>query len=188
MRTLEIGQQDIHETFATTSEIVRRMAGLPGQSTLILVSPGFLTITQEALTQESHLIDLAAQSNVVISALDARGLYTTEFTASEPSLGSTHTMLMKSEYRRSSGTMAENVMSELADGTGGTYFHNSNDLDAGFKSLTDAPDCVYLLEFTPTNVKNTGSYHRLKVKIDREGLRLQARHGYFVPKPDHRSK
>jgi VWFA-related protein len=119
---------------------------------------------------------------VIISALDARGLYTTELAASERSPGSGTILLMKSEYRRRSGTMAENVMSELADGTGGTYFHNSNDLDAGFKELTAAPECVYVLEITPDNVKQTGSYHRLKVKVDRDGLRLQARHGYFVPK------
>jgi VWFA-related protein len=188
MRALNLGQQDIHETFSMTSEIVRRMAGLPGQSTLILVSPGFLTITQEALTQESHLIDLAAQSNVIISALDARGLYTTELAASEKSPGSGNVLLMKSEYRRRSGTGAENVMSELADGTGGTYFHNSNDLDTGFKELTTAPECVYLLEFTPDHVKQTGSYHRLKVKVDRDGLQLQTRHGYFAPKPEKKKK
>jgi VWFA-related protein len=188
MRTLNLEQQQIHETFATTTELVRRMAGLPGQSTLILVSPGFLTLTQDALTQESHLIDLAAESNVTISAIDARGLYTTELTASEAGTGSTRTMLMKSEYRRSSGTMAENVMSELAAGTGGTYFHNSNDLEAGFKSLTEAPGCIYLLEFTPENVRKKGAYHRLKVKVDRKGLWLQSRHGYFVPKPDKEKK
>ena len=188
MRTVILAQQDMHETFATTTELVRKMAGLPGQSTLILVSPGFLTITPDALTQESHLIDLAAESNVIISAIDARGLYTTELTASEASMGSTRTMLMKSEYQRSSGTMAGNVMSELAGGTGGTYFHNSNDLAAGFKSLTEAPECVYLLEFTPVNVKNKGSYHRLKVKVDRKGLWLQSRHGYFLPKPDKTKK
>lgn len=187
-RTLTLAQQDIHEAFANTTELVRRMAGLPGQSTLILVSPGFLTITQDSLMQESHLIDLAAESNVTISAIDARGLYTTELTASEPTMGSTRTILMKSEYRRSSGIMAENVMSELAAGTGGTYFHNSNDLEAGFKSLTEAPECLYLLEFTPENVKNKGSYHRLKVKVDRKGLWLQSRHGYFVPRPDEKKK
>jgi len=37
-------------------------------------------------------------------------------------------------------------MAELSDGTGGTFFHNSNDLNAGFRSLTEAPETIYLLE------------------------------------------
>jgi hypothetical protein len=45
-----------------------------------------------------------------------------------------------SELRRGALTLAGNVMAELADGTGGTFFHNSNDLDAGFTSLTEAPE------------------------------------------------
>jgi VWFA-related protein len=77
----------------------------------------------------------------------------------------------------------ESVMAELADGTGGTYFHHNNDLNAGFKGLTAAPECVYLLELSLDGVKQNGSYHRLKVKVDREGAKLQARRGYFIPKP-----
>ncbi len=38
-------------------------------------------------------------------------------------------------------------MESLADGTGGTFFHNSNDLGIGFKSLTEMPEVVYVLSF-----------------------------------------
>ena len=75
-------------------------------------------------------------------------------------------------------------MAELAYGTGGTFFHNSNDLEGGFKSLTQAPDYVYVLEFSPEKVKRDGTYHALKVKVDRAGLTLQARRGYYAPKSD----
>jgi VWFA-related protein len=78
---------------------------------------------------------------------------------------------------------AENAMGELADGTGGTFFHNSNDLDAGFKALTEAPEIVYVLELSLDDVKADGTYHFLKIKVDREGFDLQARRGYFMPKP-----
>jgi VWFA-related protein len=40
-RVLAIGAQDVHATYAAISEFVRRMANLPGQRTLILVSPGW---------------------------------------------------------------------------------------------------------------------------------------------------
>jgi VWFA-related protein len=79
-------------------------------------------------------------------------------------------------------SLSENVMAEFADGTGGTYFHNSNDLEGGFKRLTTAPEYVYLLEFSLKDVKPDGTYHRLKVKVDRDGLKVQARQSYFAPK------
>ena len=31
-------------------------------------------------------------------------------------------------------------MAELAHGTGGTYFHNSNDIEGGFKQVAAAPE------------------------------------------------
>jgi VWFA-related protein len=182
LRTLEIGDQDVRVTLGFMREVVRRMATLPGQRTLILVSPGFLTITPEAMTWKSHILDMAAQSNVTISALDARGLYTTELDASVRGEGLPQSLLAQAEYHRNSMSLSEDVMSELADGTGGTYFHSSNDLEGGFRKLTVAPEYVYLLEFSLENVKQDGSYHRLKVKVDQDSLKLQARRGYFAPK------
>jgi VWFA-related protein len=182
-RVLMVGDQDVQVTLAAMKEYVRRMAKLPGQRTLILLSPGFVSITPEALGWESQIMDLAAQSGVTINALDARGLYTGVTDIGERGGGQiidpTHLAAM---------TRAEDVMSELADGTGGAFFHNSNDLGAGFNNLTDAPEVVYVLELSPDGVKPDGSYHRLKVKVDGEGMRLQARQGYFAPKPEKNKK
>jgi VWFA-related protein len=160
------------------------MEKLPGQRTLILVSSGFLDVEAEALTAESQIMDAAAQFNVTISSLDARGLYTSEATASEHGPGAGGQNL---DYRRSEMRLEENPMSELANGTGGTFFHNSNDLSAGFKLLTEAPQVVYLLEL-PLNADAESGYHRLTVKVNREGAEVQARRGYLVPKAEKKKK
>jgi len=76
----------------------------------------------------------------------------------------------------------EDVMAELANGTGGSFFHNSNDLKGGLASLTAAPECLYVLQISLGDLKPDGTYHRLQVKVDREGEQLQARRGYFAPK------
>jgi VWFA-related protein len=185
MRVVTLGQQDVQITNGTIAEIVKRMGGLPGQRILIFVSSGFLSIDQQSLTTESRIIDLAAQSDVTISALDARGLYTSEISASEhsPSLGG-QSMQLHAGYRRTSMESSENAMSSLADGTGGTYFHNSNDLNAGFKSLTEAPEYLYLLEISLNNVKPDGAFHPLKVTVNRPDTSVEARRGYFMPKPE----
>jgi VWFA-related protein len=193
-QALNMGRQDVMSTYASIGQYLRGMANLPGQRTLILVSPGFLPIEQESLTAESRIMDLAAQSNVTISALDARGLFTTELDASQrsPSMLTINvaggSVQEQSDYHRAAMSLAEGSMASLADGTGGTFFHSSNDLDAGFKSLSEAPEVVYLLELSLDSVKPDGAYHRLKVKVDRDGLELQARRGYFMPKPEKTKK
>ena len=185
---LLVGDQDIQVTLASIKDYVRRMAALPGQRTLILVSPGFLTLTTKALSEESAIMDAAAEANVTVSALDARGLYVSEVDASERGGSSPLSSRLKSEYRRNSMSSNENVMAELAAGTGGTYFHNSNDLEGGFKRLTAGPEYLYLLEFSIESVKQNGSYHRLKVKVDQAGLKVQSRRGYFSPKRPKKKK
>lgn len=177
-RVLNLGRQDVQITYANIAAFVRTMATLPGQRMLILVSPGFLPIELESMTMESRLIDMAAQNNVIISALDARGLYTAELDAS--SRGS----VSQSDYNRTSMSLADGSMESLADGTGGTFFHNRNDLGTGFKSLTETPEVVYVLELSLDGVKQDGTYHHLKVKVNRDGADVRARLGYFVPKPE----
>jgi hypothetical protein len=70
----------------------------------------------------------------------------------------------------------------LADGTGGTFFHNNNDLKEGFRRTAAAPEFMYLLGFSPQNLKFDGSYHALKVTVNTRGMNLQARRGYYAPK------
>lgn len=184
-RVLNMGRQDAQITYANLTAFVRTMAKLPGQRLLILVSPGFLPIEQESIYAESQLIDLAAQSNVTVCALDARGLYTAELNASQDTPGGAG---QQSDFKRTSMLLAEGSMASLADGTGGAFFHNNNDFDAGFKQLADAPESVYLLELSLDKVKPDDKFHRLKVKVDRAGLDLEARRGYFLPKPEKHKK
>jgi VWFA-related protein len=180
-RAAQLGDLDVHTTLANFREIIRKMGSLPGQRTLILISPGFLTINASATAEASEILDVAARSNVTVSALDARGLYTGMDDAGDDRTGSTRSEQNKTKYHRASLLLDEQIMAELADGTGGTYFHNSNDLDGGFRALATVPEYVYLLEISLQNVKQDGAYHPLKVKLDQEGLKLQARQGYFAP-------
>jgi len=181
---LELSDQDARISLSFIGDVVRRMRSLPGRRTLVLVSPGFLTMTAESMAEKSIILDMAAQANVTVSALDARGLYTTEISADDRGARSQLEMLngKAGEYHRESLERAENVLGELADGTGGTFFHNSNDLQGGLEQLMAGPEYLYVLEFSLDGVKRDESYHALSVKVNRGGANVQARHGYFAPK------
>ena len=45
-----------------------------------------------------------------------------------------------------------------------------------------------MLELSLDGVKPDGSYHRVKVKVDREGMQIQARQGYSAPKQEKNKK
>jgi VWFA-related protein len=184
-QSLSVGDSDVQVSLSTVRDFVRRMATLPGERTLILISPGFLTITAEGMTEKSEILDLAARSNVTINALDVRGLYSTEIEGGAMATSSSRDLQsgVRPEYHTATMNLSEDVMSELAEGTGGTFVHKSNDLEGGFKRLTEAPEFVYLLEISIDGVKADGTYHPLKVTVDRSGAVVKARRGYFAPTP-----
>jgi VWFA-related protein len=180
------GLADARASFANIETLIKAAGQLNGQRELILVSSGFFSDSPEALDAESQVIDAANQAAVTISALDARGVYVTQINASD-NVQMRSPMVMQN-LRAGSMNTAEYVMAELADGTGGTYFHRNNDLATGFERLAEVPDCVYLLELSLDGIKQNGAYHDLKVKVDRAGVDVQARKGYAAPNAKKKKK
>jgi hypothetical protein len=91
-------------------------------------------------------------------------------------------------YRTTEATVQADVMANLADGTGGTFYHNSNDFDQGIARTAAAPEYLYVLGFSPLELKYDGKYHSLKVTLKNpkqpglQGVDLQVRKGYYAPK------
>jgi VWFA-related protein len=155
--------------------IIRRMAVAPGQRTIMFVSPGFDTFAPQYIQVETEILESAIKANVIISTLDARGLYT------DPSLDASTRGGRGGSL--SAAIARANILAELAAGTGGTFYQNSNDLDEGFRRLATAPEYIYLLGFSPQNLKLDGSFHSLKVTLKNgSGVTIQARRGYYAPK------
>jgi VWFA-related protein len=181
-REVSNGDHETRVSLIVMKEVIRRMSAMPGQRTLILASPGFITPEQQ--TEKSEVMDLAIRNNVIISSVDARGLYTDPtFDASRPSSMTSTFMRVKAQYDREAARAQADVLAEMATGTGGAFFENNNDLEAGFKRVAAAPEYFYVLGFSPQNLKFDGSFHGLKVSLkDPEGLTSQARRGYYAPK------
>ncbi len=183
-QALQTGEQSTHLSIGVLDRVVRRLAAMPGQRSIVLASPGFL-VTISYQPEVTDVINRAIRSNVLINSLDARGLWTPPgFDASrQATLGGGRVVAMMDSYLQSEATAQEDVLAELADGTGGTWFHNNNDLNEGFRRLAAAPEFIYVLAFTPENLKSNGKFHSLKVTLQNpQGLSLQARKGYYAPK------
>jgi VWFA-related protein len=181
-----VGREDSSTEYALRhlEDVMRRLGSMPGQRVMVFVSPGFITSTLHI--EFSDLVDRATKANIVINTIDARGLYTPDLgDIADPASGSGsyRTAGYKASYAVAAQLAQEDVLAELADGTGGTFFHNRNDVDEGLREAGAAPAMTYLLGFSPQNMKLDGSMHTLKVSfVKKTNYRIQARHGYFAPR------
>lgn len=181
-RALSAGDYETRLALNVLKDSIRRVSAMPGQRVLVLVSSGFLLLAEHRF-DETDILDRAIRANVTINTLDARGLYAPPGLDASQRTSSVQAQMMKSQYQRETAQAEGEVLGEVADATGGTWFHNRNDLVQGFRLAAAAPEFTYLLGFAPQNLRYDGSFHALKVTLKTpNGLALQARRGYYAPK------
>jgi VWFA-related protein len=179
-------------TLDAIGRVADRLAPMPGARVLLLASSGFLA---ETLDQErDRVVARALNAGVVINSLDSKGVYgePTTFGAHPTDGGDValtgnprgvkaglNTMTFNAVNRGLRVETLNDGIAALAEETGGTFFHNSNDLHAGFIELGNPPEVTYRLTFHPENAD--GSFHKLKITLTgAHGDSVQARKGYFA--------
>ena len=177
-------------TLRAIEGLVGGMAKLRGERMILLTSAGFLTGNLEY--DEDLLMAKALAAEVVINTLDAKGLYTVlpgGDASDSPPVGriprgaqtvDPHTVDAHTASKQAQAK--DDGMAVLAAGTGGTFYHNSNDLERGFRELGMVPETMYVLGFAPSGVAADGRFHSLKVRLATgKHYSVQARLGYTAP-------
>lgn len=178
-------QIETEHTLRGLNGVIRRMTAMPGQRTIVLVSPGFVTLTAEHRVNE--IIENALRSNIIINALDSKGLYAFDplgDASKPPNLPFSSSFLVgrKASIGIDRVAFATDVLRNVSHDTGGVFLTNSNDYERSFRRAAAVPEVYYLLAFSPENLKFNGRYHRLKVSLNVRGkYSVQARNGYFAP-------
>ncbi|MDE3200842.1 MAG: VWA domain-containing protein [Acidobacteriota bacterium] len=73
---------------------------------------------------------------------------------------------------------------KLAEATGGRVINvgnNGKKLEAAFQQIEDELRTQYVASYTPTNARLDGTYRHISVECKGDGLRVQARKGYYAP-------
>lgn len=184
-------------------KLVTRLSQAPGQRSIIFASPGFVSASQQA--HVDGIIDRALRSQVVISTLNPKGFETPSMDGPPETSPVDASPTQEVHARPGSRALAsqtppsadvvdaldpdllirpEAVLREVAIATGGVYFHDNNDLKAGFYQLSGTGQTCYILAFHPTDLKQDGRFHSLRISLTpgHAGFHLQARSGYFAPK------
>jgi VWFA-related protein len=184
-RVFEMADQQTEDDLRRLREVIARMGDLPGQRSIVLLSPGFIYPTHE--WEFSEIIDDAIRRNIFIDTLDARGLFTPELGSGDISRPISNVNPQNAGFRtfyRVTGEERQGqVLLELAENTGGSHFENNNDLEAGLREVASPPEAYYLLAFTPSDLKYDGRFHSLRVTLLPKGeFTVQARKGFYAPK------
>ena len=162
---LRFGMEESKFSLDVLRDLTRSMSALPGNRTVVMVSPGFL-LTEEHRLYENEIFEKAVQAGITVNTLDIRGVATPAgFDAGETPHQTVYYASQLTNYDNTEASLSQDLLGEVADGTGGTFFHNSNGLEEGLKELAARPEYVYVLGFSPDNLKLDGSYHALKVSL-----------------------
>lgn len=177
------------DTLQALRGVVDDLAQQPGSRMLLMTSAGFLSETLEE--QQDDIIRDALHAGVVINALDAKGLYTdgpgrpldqvdSNAVGTLPLLTYFFEETSKFPMRQAQDA----AMVNLAQSTGGLFFHDNNDLTLGFYRLGMVPEITYQLAFSPGDIPHDGKFHKLAVEVTpAQKVIVQARPGYYAPAP-----
>ncbi|MBZ5678961.1 MAG: VWA domain-containing protein [Acidobacteriia bacterium] len=161
-------------TFEGLGQLARAVSGYPGRKNLLWLSEAFPSgilpsrgdsthFTRSYLGLMQKYSGFLAASQISVYPIDIRGL----------SASSSRSM-----------TASQATMDEIAHQTGGEAFYNTNDLKGALKRGIEHGSTYYTLAYIPENKNWNGKLRRIDVKVNRSGLTLNYRRGYYATRDD----
>ena len=162
-----------NETVAAFRAIAKHLSGVPGRKNLLWVTAGFQSQgnggregVRSFEPEIAAAIRALADANIAVYPVDARGLIGPNMLDMKQSLAP-----RRAEF---------NTMNNFAEETGGRALYNTNDIAGSMRKAIDDSHVSYLLGYYPSNDQWDGGFRELKVKIDRPGMDVRARKGYYA--------
>jgi VWFA-related protein len=171
------------ELFALRA-ISKSLERISEKKSLLYFSGG---ISRDGIENQASLraaINAAVRANLAVYSVDTRGLQ-----AVSP-LGDASTGSLRGTGAYNGGALTNNmnqnfatqeVMATLSSDTGGKAFFDSNDFAPAFARVQRDTSAYYAIGFHSTNLARDGKYRRLTIKINRPGIKLEYRPGYYAP-------
>ena len=145
----------------TLLALIRVLAAIPGRKTVLLFSEG-LSIDVGERDLLWRIVNEANRANVSFYTVNANGLQT---------LGSSAQAQASIDWL---------PLRELAESTGGFSMENSNDLRAPLERVVEDATSHYEIFYRPKSQNFDGRFRRIEVRVDRPGVTLQSREGYYA--------
>jgi VWFA-related protein len=129
----------------------------------------------DLMNELRDLWSAANRHNVAIYTVDPRGLATNEFDINER---------VSAQTDRAYLSASLDTLRTLAEQTDGRAIVNRNDLTAGMRQIVRDTSAYYLLGYTSTLAPTDGKFHEIRVRVNRPGVQVRARKGYWALTPE----
>lgn len=138
-----------------------------------------LTTSVRMQEEFEPILQLAARSNITIDTIDSRGLYgQAAFDAASPGTPSNVDGAV-GRVERNAAAASGNTLAEIAEATGGTAFHDSNDLLGGLqRAFADGRD-YYTIAYVSGNENLDGKFRAITVQVRDRKVMVRAKRGYW---------
>jgi VWFA-related protein len=117
--------------------------------------------------------EAAQRANVNIYSLDPGGL--------RAPAGRYDVFAGTGELAASPGTLNRDFLYALSANTGGFTLTDTNEIDKAITQILRENASYYLLGYEPPNPRAEGRFRRVEVRVNRPGLTVRARSGYYEP-------
>lgn len=87
-----------------------------------------------------------------------------------------------------SSMSSHSMMNSVAEQTGGKAFYNTNDLNRAIRDSMEDGSTYYTLGYYPENKEWDGRFRRISVKVNRPGVKLHYRQGFYAVEPKEHAK
>ena len=164
--------------------IADKLSHIEEKKSLIYFSSGMDRTGIENQSQLRSATNAAVKANMAIYTMDIRGLQALVpgGEAQNASLRGTSPYSGKSVSSAfDSNATTQETLVTLAGDTGGKAFLDSNDFGKVFTGVQQDSSLYYLLGYHSSNAARDGRFRRITVKINRPGLKLDFRRGYYAP-------
>ena len=173
------------EKLSALESLADLLRGVPGRKSVIHFSSGVERTGIENQAQLRATTDAANRADVSFYTVDARGLVALPPGGDASSASPTGTAIYTASATTSQMSSLEEgreTLASLAADTGGRTFYDLNDFGPAFTGVQQDNSTYYLLGYSPSNSKSDGRFRRIRVQVNRGGVRVQARPGYYAPK------
>ncbi len=163
--------------------VAEQVANVPQKKSLIYFSSGMQRTGIENQSELRAAINAAVLANLSIYTLDIRGLQALPpgGEAQNASLRGTSAYSGQAQLNAlNSNFQTQETLVTLASDTGGKAFLDSNDFGRVFKGVQDDTSMYYMLGYHSTNTNRDGKYRRITVKVNRPGVKIDFRRGYYA--------
>ena len=163
--------------------VAEQVANVPQKKSLIYFSSGIERTGIENQSELRAATNAAVIANLSIYTLDIRGLQALPpgGEAQNASLRGTSAYSGQAQLNAlDSNFQTQETLVTLAADTGGKAFLDSNDFGKVFKSVQDDTSMYYLVGYHSTNTAKDGKYRRITVRVNRPGVKIDFRRGYYA--------